>query len=226
MPEIDLRSKLLPAYQQIIGTFNTGCETNTLVQMLHAGAPIDAGWQPGVPYGYSRAYTEYFDNHEKQLGSNLLRTIRSTMKWVAVPERLWPTHMGNQNVSPPADVITQAVFPIKGYEVIPGTMNPNKLFQELDKNLEAGHVIGCYLEMTDAIQKVGPDGLLPNYDTPHEIYHVVPMFGKLRKQWNPNWYGFRNHGGTDWGDGGDFYAHKSYLRRHKDNCTFYVIHFS
>lgn len=238
---IDNRHKLLPAFEQVVREgekdWNTGCETNTEIHLAHAGAPIDAGWQPGQAYSYSRAYTEYFDNQEKALGKDLERTLRSTLKWGMMREKDWSTTIDHRWVRPPVLAIAgskpvstqpgaEILFPLKSYQVMNGWETPSdKLFSFINDMLASGHVLGAYLQLSEAVYKIGKDGIMPNQDTSRNLQHVVPLWGKVEKKGNDDWYGFRNHAGTGWGDHGDFYVHRSYLVRHKNKCRFYLANF-
>lgn len=228
---IDNRAGMLPAYEQVViegeKQFNTGCETNFLAHDLHHQRPIDGGWQPGMPYAYSRAGIEYFDNLERGLGRGLDRTIKAAMKWGVLAEKDWPSHVSNYRKRPPPEVMAKATFPIKGYTVINGAAYEDDLvFAQLQAWLETKRLVGSYLELAvGAVAKIRPDGIMPNFDSPTNYRHIVPLWGKVEKLKNPDWYGFRNHAGTGWGDHGDFYLHRSYMDRHLKVSKFYLVEY-
>lgn len=211
----DNRHLLHPPFYQTVDGWNTGCETNTLVSLAKRTGVL-----------YSRAYTEYFDNLEKKLGSNLERTIKSAMQWGMMTETFWPTIPQNKGIRPPDTVIGLAQNPIAGYIMLRGSEGSStSFFDYIDFQLSQGNCLGAYLELSDAIKEVGPDGIMQNKDTPHSFRHVVPLWGRVHKNNNDDWYGFRNHAGPGWGDHGDFYIHKSYLRRHLKNLILYLVQF-
>lgn len=229
MADLDLRHLLLPSYVQRFEdqgiTLDTECEINSVGHEVHAYAPFDNGWQPNQPYGPSRAHLGYFDDlmPRKAGVSGAERAIQSLMRNGVVAERDWPTNASTYHKKPPASVIAKAVFPLKSYEKYNG--HGYMLFDWINAALRAGKIPMAHLRLTDAIHDVGPDGIMPNRDTAHGYNHVVPLFGKLTKKGNPDWYGFRNHAGTGWGDNGDFYIHKTYLHRHAHECLFFILNF-
>lgn len=223
MPDIDNSALILPAYLQRFDNIDTECEINAEAHAIYAEDPIGGSWAPGRPYGPSRAFLGYFDDlMDRRAGEKgAERAIRSLIRHGVVSERDWPTNASTYRKRPPDQVIARATFPVRSYERC--DMVGQGVFEWMNWWLRMGKVIVSHLRLTDAIQKVGPDGIMPTMYTSHGINHVVIQWGKVEKRGNPDWYAFRNHAGTNWGRNGDFFVNKVYLHAMREQCEYYVL---
>lgn len=197
--DIDLRSKLLPAYTQLPWD---GCESSAAAQCIWVEQNVNDPNNLRPPYGWARAWIQYWT----KLKGHLPKRADTLIAKGVLMDVDYPDTEENCMEKPSADKQAMALFPIKTRrEIAVGLCY---------RYLKAGKVVWMKFPIFDEFRNIGKDGMMKyeNKNTGVGSMHSMVLCGHKEIK-GRKYFIFRNSYGPGWGDNGDCYIPYAFFAR-------------